>query len=182
MEVVSSVRTLASVAFVAAFAFSGCATQRATQIHEPFVASRHRAVRIERCQDRTGFRGGRDLTGEATRILTEKVEATKLFAITPDASLVLTCDVERFAEGSAFKRWLWPGLGATQAGLAVIVWETPGDRILATLRSQTSVKEGGLYTIGADRYILDVAFTDIVKQLEAWAREDLPSDVTGGGR
>lgn len=152
-------------------ALAGCATQSAVQVQQPFEPAKHRTVRIEPCQDRTGFEGTRDLAGEATRVLTEKVAATKLFEVAADAPLVLTCDIERFAEGSAFKRWLMPGWGATQAAVAVIVWEKPGDKMLATLRSQSSVSAGGLYTIGADQYILSVAFDEIVKQLEAWAHQ-----------
>jgi hypothetical protein len=144
------------------------------QIQEPFVPTTPRRVRIEACQDRTGFQGTRPLAAEATQILTEKVNASKLFEITPDAPLVLTCDIERFAEGSALKRWAWPGWGATLASVAVVVWELPEQKILATLRSQSSVQAGGLYTIGAERYILGVAFDDIIKQLQTW--------VTGEGR
>lgn len=156
-------------ALLTATVFQGCATQSAHQIQQPFVPTKHRAIRIEPCEDRTGFAGKRDLAGEATRILTEKVKASKLFEITTEAHLVLTCDIERFAEGSALKRWVWPGWGPTQATVAVIVWETPGDKVLATLRSQSSVKAGGLYTIGADQYIFSVAFSDIIEQLKAWA-------------
>ncbi len=148
----------------------GCVTQSVTQTEQPFVATKHQAVHIESCEDRTGFAGERDLKGEATRTLTEKVEAAKLFAITPDASLVLTCDIERFAEGSALKRWVMPGWGATQAAVSVMVWEKPEDKVLATFRSSSSVSAGGLYTVGADQYIFSAAFEDIVKQLEAWVR------------
>lgn len=160
-------------------ALQGCATQyagtqSAHQIQEPFVPTKPRAVRIEPCQDRTGSTGDRDLAAEATLTLTEKVKASKLFEVTTEASLLLTCDIERFAEGSALKRWVWPGWGATQAGVVVMVWEIPGDKVLATLRSQSSVKSGGLYTIGADKYILSVAFEDIVKQLEAWTKGARP--------
>ncbi|MEE9123905.1 MAG: hypothetical protein V3U14_05325 [candidate division NC10 bacterium] len=158
-------------------AIQGCATQSAHQIQEPFVTSKHRAVSIEPCEDRTGFAGRRDLAREATRTLTEKVRDSELFTITTEALLVLTCDIERFAEGSALKRWVLPGWGATQARVVVMVWETPGDKVMATLRSQSSVRSGGLYTIGADQYILGVAFDDIVEQLERWATGD-----TLGGR
>jgi hypothetical protein len=105
---------------------------------------------------------------EATQILTEKVSASKLFEVAPEATLTLTCDIERFAEGSALKRWVMPGWGATQASIAVMVWDKSGERGLATLRSQSSVQSGGLYTIGADQYIVGVVFDDSIKQLEAW--------------
>ena len=158
------------IVLVVAAVLAGCAaTQSATQAQHPFVATQHRTVRIEPCEDRTELKGQRDLAGEATQLLTEKVKASKLFALSTDASLVLTCDIERFAEGSALKRWMLPGWGATQAAVAVIVWEKPGDKVLATLRSQSSVEGGGLFSMGADQRILSVALDDIMKQLEAWA-------------
>ncbi len=163
-------RWLILAAFLGGTVVVGCSTQRATQIQQPFVATKHKTVQIEPCEDRTGFKGKRDLTGEATRILTKKVRATNLFEVKKEAPLVLTCDIERFVEGSAVKRWVMPGWGATQAVIAVVVWEMPGEKVLATLRSQTSVESGGLYTIGANQYILSVVLDDIVKQLEAWAK------------
>jgi len=153
---------------------AGCVTQSITQTQEPLPAGEHRAVRIEPCEDRTGFQGGRDLRGEATRTFIEKVKAAKLFEVTADAPLVLTCDIERFAEGSALKRWVLPGWGPTQAGVSVMVWKKPEETVLATFRSQSSVSAGGLYTIGADQYIFGVAFDDIVKQLGEWARGGMP--------
>ena len=38
------------------------------------------------------------------------------------------------------------------------VWEKPGDRMLGAFRSHSQVQAGGLYTIGADQYILGTAF------------------------
>ncbi len=163
-------RGLYLTGLLGALFFMGCATERTTQIQEPFIPSKHHALRIEPCEDRTGFTGERNIKEEATRALLKKVTANRRFAIRPEAQLVLTCDIERFAEGSAFKRWLWPGMGATQAAITVMIWEKPGDRVLATLRSQSSVQTGGLYTIGADQYIFDVASEDIAQQLEAWAK------------
>lgn len=153
---------------IAGLLAAGCVTESASRIERAYVPGPRPAARITACQDRTGFSGARDLTGEATRALTEKVRASGLFEITSDATLVLTCDIERFAEGSALKRWILPGRGSTQAGVAVMVWEQPGDHVLATFRSQSHVDAGGLYTIGADQYILDSAFDDVVKQLRGW--------------
>lgn len=149
---------------------SGCATQAVEQIQHPFLAAKHRTIRIERCIDRSGFKGERDLAEEATRALTDKIMATNRFEAASDPSLVVTCDIEGFAEGSAFQRWLLPGWGASEAKVAVVVWEKPDDKVLATFRSHSSVSSGGLYTIGADQYILTVAIDDVVNQLQAWAK------------
>jgi hypothetical protein len=146
----------------------GCVTQSAASLPETSTPPAHRAVRIQPCQDRSGF-GARDLGAETTRALTETVMASGLFQVRQEAPLALTCDIERFEEGSAVKRWVWPSWGATIGQVAVSVWEQPGDRVLATFRGQASVRAGGLYTVGADQYILGVAVDDVVGQMKAWA-------------
>jgi len=146
----------------------GCETASTVQVQQPFEKPQQNLIRIERCINRTDYRGAHDLEAEATRTLTEKLQESGLFEIVTDAPFVLTCDIERFAEGSAAKRWLVPGWGATQAEVVVMVWEKPGDKVLASFRSETAVRAGGLYTVGADQYILSAVFDDIIKQLRAW--------------
>lgn len=158
------------VCLLTAAAFWGCATQSVVQPQHAFSPTKHRTIWVERCVDRSEFQGDRNLAEEATQALISKVKAIELFEFTKQASLVLTCDIEAFAEGSAVKRWLLPGWGGTGAKVAVVVWENPGDKVLLTLRSHSTVKSGGLYTIGADQYILGVAMNDIVNQLEKWAK------------
>lgn len=116
--------------------------------------------------DRTGYKGDHNLTEEATRTLIRKVRESGLFEISQEAQNVLTCNIEQFVEGSALKRWISPGWGTTNAKVSVMVWDKPGGKVLAIFRSQSAVKSGGLFTVGADQYILRAAFEDIVKQLK----------------
>jgi len=150
------------------FGVSGCVTQSAVQIQQAFEATDQYKIRIESCVNRTEYHGSHDLEGEATRVLTDKVKESGLFEVTPDAQLVMTCDIERFAEGSATKRWIMPGWGATQAEVVVMVWDKKDEKVLATFRNEAAVKAGGFYTIGADQYIFGAAFDDVLKQIRAW--------------
>jgi hypothetical protein len=147
-------------------------------IQQPFEFDRHRTVQITPCIDRTDYKGTHDLATEATRTFTNKVRESGLFEIVPDAKFVLTCDIERFEEGSAVKRWAMEG-GATLAQVVVMVWQKPDDKVLGTFRAEASVKFGGLYTIGADHYIFGVAFSNIIKQLKAWVKGDEPGKPEG---
>lgn len=147
---------------------AGCATFSDPVIHEPFNPTTHRAVRIELCEDRTGFTGTRNLKEEADRIFVDKLKAMSVFHISADAPLLLTCDIESFAEGNAMKRWLMPGWGATEATVAVVVRDVSTRRILVIMRSQQLVQGGGLFSVGAKGYVLDRAFNDIIKQIEVW--------------
>jgi hypothetical protein len=128
------------------------------------------AVDIEPCVNRTEGSTTRDIARDASKALSESIAASKIFTIQKDAPLRLTCDVERFVEGSAVKRWIAPGWGGTVADVAVTVWDAKTEKILITERSQAAVKGGGLYTVGADEAILRIAFDDAVKKLAAWAQ------------
>ncbi len=158
----------------ASILLAGCETQSAAVIHEPGKPPAERVVRVDPCLDRTGFKGGRDLGTEATEALISKVRGGGVFEVKAEAPLMLTCDIERFAAGSAVKRWLLPGWGQTQAGLTVMLWKMPEQEVLATFKNLSAVRGGGLFTIGADQYILDVAIGDIVGQLEAWVKGERP--------
>jgi hypothetical protein len=154
----------------AGFASVGCVTQSAVQSSERYEPARHQRAQIQRCVDRTGLTLDRDLAAEATRSLEKKVKDSGIFEISADGQLIITCDIEQFVEGSALKRWVLPGSGRTQAQVAVMVLEKPDEKVLITLRSHAEVGSGGLFTIGADKYIMGAAFDDIVQQLKAWVR------------
>lgn len=158
----------ARILFTLAFLI-GCTTQSTTQIQKPFDPVEYRVLSIEACVNRTDYKGTHDLAAEATRALTKKLEESELFDIKPDANLVLTCDIMRFGEGSSLKRWVMPGRGITQAEVVVMVWKKEGEQVLATFRSEASIKSGGFYTVGADQYIFAVAFDDLLKEMKAWA-------------
>jgi hypothetical protein len=149
---------------------AGCTTKEAVYVQQPFEAKEYKTVRIENCIDRTGLKDTRDLAAEATRSFTDKLRDAELFEISVDAQLVLTCDIERFVKGSAIKRWIQPGWGGTHARISVMVWEQPGDKMLAMFRNKASVENGGLYTIGADQYIFGAAFDAIIEQLKEWVQ------------
>ena len=130
------------------------------------------SVQLEPCVDRTDGIAGRDLAQEATEALRASLLTSKSIRIAADGQYKLTCDVERYVEGSAAKRWAMPGWGATVAGLAVAVWDEKIHNILTTVRSQASVSAGGLYTVDAEQTILRIASDDAVKKLLAWAGPD----------
>lgn len=151
---------------------AGCETYSAPNIRAPAPAAgtaKARLLKIEPCRDLTEMERARDLGGEGTKALTEKLIASNYFDVGEEAPFLVSCDIERFIEGSAFQRWIAPGWGQTLAQVKVGVWLLPSEDIVATFVSKAQVKAGGLYTIGADQYIIDVAMSDIVRQMEVWA-------------
>ncbi len=145
----------------------GCVTTPAPQVIVPFD-KKYRDIQLKACVNRTEYSGSHDIAKEATHALQTEIKDNNLFKIVDQADLIMTCDIEKFSEGSAIARWIMPGLGVTRADISVIIWERASGNILTVFKSQTEVSSGGFYTIGADYYVIDVAVNSIVKQLREW--------------
>ena len=149
---------------------AGCAAQVGAVADLPAQAPRALPVdvRLEPCIDRTET-PGRSLALDATRAFDEKIRATKEFVVRDGARFKLACDVSGFVEGSAVKRWILPGWGATVGQVSAMLIDATTGEILIIARGNATVAGGGLYSIGADTYIVASAVDEVVRQLRAWA-------------
>jgi hypothetical protein len=149
---------------------AGCAAQVGAVADLPAQAPRALPVdvRMEPCIDRTET-PGRSLALDATRAFDEKIRATKEFVVRDGSRFKLACDVSGFVEGSAVKRWILPGWGATVGQVSAMLTDATTGEILIIARGNATVAGGGLYSIGADTYIVASAVDEVVRQLRAWA-------------
>jgi hypothetical protein len=143
-------------------------------------------VELERCVDRTET-PGRDLGAEATRAFEAALAKGGEFTLAAGARYRLACEVTSFVEGSAFQRWLLPGWGATVGQVTAMLTDTRTGDVLTIVRGNATVAAGGLYTIGADTYIVPSAVDQVMSELRAWARTGAPAKSAGpaprtGGR
>lgn len=136
-------------------------------------------LKIERCVDRTETQG-RDLVTQATRAFEEKLRAVPEFVVKEDGRYRLACEVSGFVEGSAIKRWVLPGWGATVGQVSAMVTDSTTGEILIIAEGNATVASGGLYTIGAEEYIVRSAVDDVVARLQAWARGEAPASGAAG--
>lgn len=147
----------------------GCSTQSQIQAVAPApVSGAALQIRFETCLDRTDTKG-RDLAAEATKLVAERLRSTPDFAMRDDAPLVLTCEVTQYVEGSAFKRWLMPGWGSTVGQIAMMLSNAKDQSVVVIIQGNSTVSAGGLYTVGADEYILKSVADDVIFKLRAWA-------------
>ena len=135
-------------------------------------------VELEQCIDRTGT-PGRALGAEATEAFAKELRNGTEFSAAAGARYRLACEVTSFVEGSAFKRWLLPGWGATVGQVTAMLTDTRTGEVLIIARGNATVAAGGLYTIGADTYILPSAVDQVMNQLREWARTGAPASVSG---
>ncbi|CAN0628640.1 conserved protein of unknown function [Burkholderia multivorans] len=160
---------------VVATALGGCASLWAmkdsvSDVHPVVLADGRMQVQMRSCVDRTG-NPRRDLGREATDAFAEKLRLATEFEMIANGRYVLNCDISGFAEGSAFKRWLMPGWGATTAQVAVMITDAMTGETVGIARGTANVAGGGLYTLGADKVILGVALDDVVRQLRKMVAE-----------
>lgn len=131
-------------------------------------------LRVQPCIDRT-LTKGRDLGTEATVAFTEALNQSQAFRLDQAATYTLLCEVSNFLEGSAVKRWLLPGWGSTVGQVAAMITDSRTGQTVLIARGNATVSSGGLYTIGADTYILRTAVNDAVRQMANWARGQPPA-------
>ncbi len=124
-------------------------------------------VRLEQCIDRTGTKG-RDVGADATKAFRQKLPATKIIALKDDGRFRVACEVTSYVEGSAFQRWLMPGWGSTIGQVAAMVTDTTTGEVVVILRGNATVSAGGLYSAGAEDYIIAAAVQDVVNKLQGW--------------
>jgi hypothetical protein len=150
-------------------ALIACVTDSSLRVEDAYASDRHARVAIEPCRSRVEHPDS-EIEARATEALRSKLAESGAFEVVADGDVVASCDIELFEAGSALGRWLSPGSSPSLAQVAVTLWEQPGDRELVSVRGKAAVREGGLYTIGADRYILSTAMDEVVDQLVEWAR------------
>jgi len=151
-------------------AFVGCAGPMSEPVQQPFSAAKHRMIRIQSCADQSADRGIWDVAAEATRALMEKVAATQHFEIAAEPALVFSCNVEGVVDRSSFQRGAALFGDLSEVRVTVIVWERPGDRIIATFRGFAALPRGSMDTIDATRRLAAAAMNDVANQLEAWVK------------
>ena len=83
-----------------------------------------------------------------------------------DNVLVIKCGITAYEPGSAFKRWLAPGAGKTQATVVTSLVEKRTGAVVGEFLSADAVGGGGLYSAGADRWILEKIAKGIVEKID----------------
>jgi hypothetical protein len=156
---------------------AACQTASTVDVSARPAASGPITLILQPCTDRTGT-PERDLAAEATQAFKNTLANTKDFVVTNDGRYRLICEVADFRAGSAFERWLVPGLGQTVGKVSAMVTDTKTGQTETTVIGEARVSTGGLYTIGADSYIVPTAVDEVVRKLEAWLHGEVGDGIS----
>lgn len=83
-----------------------------------------------------------------------------------DDVLVIKSSLVAYKPGSAFARWVIPGAGTTLCIVRNSLIDKRTGRLIAEMVTARSVSAGGLFTVGADKWILEVTATAITDEFD----------------
>ena len=145
---------------------TACATgQPVIWVEQGVSLSNYHAVEVRRVANDTGQTFDFDVAGSLTDKVRSKL-AERGVRLTEggrvvEGILVLSTSLTTYAPGSAPARWVVPGAGTTECIVKGALLDGQTGAQLGVLLSHRSVSSGGLFSVGADQWILDMVATDI---------------------
>ncbi len=162
----------AAFPLILVFVIGGCGTtSRDSSFAQDFAPIAAATIAVGEISDAAprGNRGDQeDFDTEAelrTQLEAKLAERGLLAEGSEGGPYVLNARITEYEPGSAGKRWLWPGYGATELSVECTV--QVGDRVVGTLYARRTVEAGGLYTVGAWKGVFATVADEIVNEIEA---------------
>jgi len=122
---------------------------------------------------RTNYDEPIGLEGVMRRALHNKLREKGLLATDDNANkIIIDTKIVEYEQGSAFKRWLLPGWGATVLSVKCDLKEA--NQLIGSLDARRTVSAGGAATRGAWHTIFNSLAEDIIEELQAKFPQVLP--------
>lgn len=150
---------------------SGCVTSKPMVSMEKGVSlSSYKVLEIPNVLNETGKNFDFNVAGHLTQNIKSSFQQRGYVISegrqTSQEVLLIKCSLLSFEPGSAFKRWIIPGFGKTQATVKTSLIDKKSGKLLGELVSAEAVSAGGLYSAGADTRILKAIAEGIVNEIE----------------
>jgi len=168
-------KKLSIIVFLIVLIISGCATSKPMVFTDKKVSLvDYKVFEVPAVLNETGKTFEFDVADTLTQNIKSKLidKGYKVSDGTATSEKVLTIksSLLSYESGSAFKRWLAPGFGKTQATVKTSLIDKKTGKVLEELVSAETVSAGGLYSAGADKRILEVIAGGIVDEIEKKAK------------
>lgn len=152
-----------------ALALVGCgATQFAAKLPESLVFKPAEPIEFLPIENATG----KTLEPPADQIFNEYMvkllqERKLLAAPAQPAVLLFKSKLIEYEPGSAFGRWLLPGLGTTVCTVHAELLDKKTGALVGRMEARQTVSFGGAYSIGAEHYICRRAADDLISEIDS---------------
>jgi uncharacterized lipoprotein YajG len=148
--------------------WAGCATPTKTKVVASGLPRAGAKVTVGSVTNETGKKFEFDVEAALRDALAKCLAQRQLRADSSAApgDLLLRTRITDYRPGSAFKRWVAPGWGATVLAISAELFDHATQALVAQVEYQRSVAVGGFYTLGAERYIFDHLAADVAHDLQ----------------
>lgn len=156
--------------------FGGCATGKPMSwIENGTSLSNYKVFEVADVSNETGKVYDFDIVADLTKKIKLNV-AHKGYLVAEDSAagesaIVLKSSLTLYEPGSALKRWVYGGYGATQCTVISSLIDKKTGKTIGEIQVAKTISQGGLYSIGADIRILDIVASDIAEEIDKIIKE-----------
>lgn len=147
--------------------FGGCTNvQHQVKFNRNYLPKEDVRIKVAKVVNDTGYGFDVDIEQLLTNTLEDQLMEENLLNLgkTPP-NLFMESRIVGYKKGSAFKRWMMPGWGATELTIRCDL-KDGNNNVVGTAMSSREVVAGGLYTVGAWETIFDDVADDVAGDLK----------------
>ncbi|MGD2186420.1 MAG: DUF1566 domain-containing protein [Desulfobacterales bacterium] len=147
--------------------FWGCANvQHQATFNKNYLPKEDVRIKVAKVVNDTGYKFDVDIERLLTNTLEEQLMEENLLNLgKTEPNLFMESRIIGYRKGSAFKRWMMPGWGATELAIRCDL-KDGNNNLVGTAMSSREIVAGGLYTIGAWETIFNDVANDVAGDLK----------------
>ena len=147
--------------------FVGCANvQHQASFNKNYLPKEDVCIKVAKAVNDTGYTFDIDIEQMLANTLEEQLMEEDLLCLRKEESnLFMETRIIDYKKGSAFKRWMMPGWGATELSIRCELKDDKNN-LVGSAMSSREIVAGGLYTIGAWETIFKDVANDVAEDLK----------------
>ena len=157
---------VASLTGLLSIGFGGCTNvQHQVKFNKEYIPKENVSIKVDKVVNDTGFEFDIDIEEMLADALEDQLlEEDLLWLGENKPALIMKSRIVEYKKGSAFKRWMMPGWGATELSIRCELKDDK-DNLVGTALASREVVAGGGYTIGAWKTVFKDVASDVAKDL-----------------
>jgi len=165
------------LAYVVLIFLGGCyAATPMVRMEKGESLATYKIFKVTSTVNETGKKFEFDVAGELTQQIKSKLKE-KGYKIncetdTQEVCLVIKSRIITYEPGSVAKRWILQGTGKTRATVRTFLIDNKTENIIGEIVTSEEVSGGGLFSAGADKWILEVIAKGITNEIDKRVKGD----------
>jgi hypothetical protein len=157
---------IALVAVLAAIFLGACANvQHQASFNKNYLPKDDVRIKVAKVVNETGFTFDIDIEKMLSDTLEEQLNEENLLCLGElEPNLFIVSRIIGYKKGSAFKRWMMPGWGATELSIRCDLKDDQNN-LVGSAMANREIFAGGLYTVGAWETIFNSVANDVAEDL-----------------